>query len=277
MLLAGGICELGDDCCWQVAAASAAAAGLACECSVVRTNDRIKGKQLAFAIRLLSNHLRSSQLGGLRSQPRSRAHGLGSFKTSSADSFILQRSWQANRSKPRDIRAFFALRMRSSRKPDAPASGSGGRRTGAELAVNHLPGASEALGKFVSRAHSSRSIALEILLLSASLQIERSWVRFNQAVTRQKLLQMLLQSPVKKRSRPQISEAMEGFKGALEVFKELLPVANNRQLQYINSDKVDQRIQYGGNALLNQSQAMIEAGGPRAVHGRGTKGSASPS
>ena len=121
MLLAGGICELGDDCCWQVAAASAAAAGLACECSVVRTNDRIKGKQLAFAIRLLSNHLRSSQLGGLRSQPRSRAHGLGSFKTSSADSFILQRSWQANRSKPRDIRAFFALRMRSSRKPDAPA------------------------------------------------------------------------------------------------------------------------------------------------------------
>ena len=88
--------------------------------------------------------------------------------------------------------------------------------------------------------------------------IERSWVRFNQAVTRQKLLQMLLELPAEKRSRQQISEAMEGLKGALEVFKELIPVANNRQLQHITTDVLEQRIQYGENALLNQSQAMME-------------------
>ena len=42
-----------------------------------------------------------------------------------------------------------------------------------QISANNLPGASETLGKFMGKAHSSGSIALEILLLSASLKMKK--------------------------------------------------------------------------------------------------------
>ncbi|KDN39745.1 hypothetical protein K437DRAFT_8111 [Tilletiaria anomala UBC 951] len=91
---------------------------------------------------------------------------------------------------------------------------------------------------------------------SSSL-LECSWIRYNEAVTRQQLLQMLHNLKPDKRSSDEISKAADGLKLALSLFTDLLPIAQKHQLSHITADLVEQRIQYGENKLLAQSEEVL--------------------
>ena len=87
--------------------------------------------------------------------------------------------------------------------------------------------------------------------------IECNWIRFNEAVTRQKLLQTLNELTSAERSSEEIQRAIEGHNAALKVFKELEPIVEKGQLAHVGSEMLDQRYIYGEQNLASQSQKML--------------------
>lgn len=93
---------------------------------------------------------------------------------------------------------------------------------------------------------------------NSSASTEAKFVRYNIAVTRQKMLQMLFDLPVEERQLEDLQEAIKGIETSQTTFRELLPDAQGSNLSYITAEIVEQRILYGDSSLLRQSVKHVE-------------------
>jgi RNA polymerase-associated protein CTR9 len=76
---------------------------------------------------------------------------------------------------------------------------------------------------------------------SSGAVAEGKYVRYNIAVTHQKILQMLFDLPVEERQLSVLEEAVEGIAASQETFKSLLPDAQADKLASITAEIVEQR------------------------------------
>lgn len=93
---------------------------------------------------------------------------------------------------------------------------------------------------------------------SSGAVTEAKYVRYNIAVTRQKVLQMLFDLPMEERQLSMLQEAVDGIDPSQETFKALLPDAQAGKLSYITAEIVEQRILYSGSSLQRQAAKHLE-------------------
>lgn len=84
-----------------------------------------------------------------------------------------------------------------------------------------------------------------------ALEGEIRYNRYNEAVIRQKALQLITEVKKEERTIEELKSAMAGGEISIEIFKDLAPAATKGQLNFISSDILEQRIQYG-EALSNR-------------------------
>lgn len=90
-----------------------------------------------------------------------------------------------------------------------------------------------------------------------SLDVEIKYNRYNEAVIKQKALQMLLEVRKEERSVEELKSATTGVEEGLAIFQELLPSAQAGQLNFISGDIIEQRIQYGESLAQRQAPQHI--------------------
>lgn len=93
---------------------------------------------------------------------------------------------------------------------------------------------------------------------SSGAMMEGKFVRYNIAVTRHKVLQMLFDLPLEERQLSILQEAADGIVEAQETFKELLSDAQAKKLHHVGAEVVEQRILYGESSLKRSAQKNIE-------------------
>ncbi|PWN18909.1 hypothetical protein BCV69DRAFT_284529 [Microstroma glucosiphilum] len=91
-----------------------------------------------------------------------------------------------------------------------------------------------------------------------SLEAEIKYNRYNEAVIKQKALQMMLEVRKEERSLEELKSAAEGIKEGLTIFADLVPSARAGQLNFITEDVIEQRIQYGESLAERQAPQHIE-------------------
>lgn len=91
-----------------------------------------------------------------------------------------------------------------------------------------------------------------------SLDVEIKYNRYNEAVIKQKALQMLLEVRKEERSVEELKGAAAGVEEGLVIFQELLPSAQAGQLNFISGDIIEQRIQYGESLSQRQAPQHIQ-------------------
>ncbi|MCO5589571.1 hypothetical protein L7F22_043539 [Adiantum nelumboides] len=93
---------------------------------------------------------------------------------------------------------------------------------------------------------------------SSGAVMEGKFIRYNIAVTRHKVLQMLFDLPLEERQLSILQEAADSIVEAQETFKELLPEAQAKKLHHVGAEVVEQRILYGESSLKRSAQKNIE-------------------
>ncbi|CAO1613229.1 unnamed protein product [Sympodiomycopsis kandeliae] len=89
-------------------------------------------------------------------------------------------------------------------------------------------------------------------------EVEIKYNRYNEAVIKQKALQMLLEIKKEERSVEELKAAGKGVEEGLVIFQELMPTAQAGQLNFISGDIVEQRIQYGESLAQRQAPQHIQ-------------------
>ncbi|PWN41907.1 hypothetical protein IE81DRAFT_303014 [Ceraceosorus guamensis] len=103
--------------------------------------------------------------------------------------------------------------------------------------------------------------ALDVLELrnTSSANLERNYLRYNEAVIRHKALQLLFELPPEARSVKQLSDAAKAVQDAQSIFSELLPEAKAGRLSYVPAEMVEQRELYASSSLLRTAPEHIAA------------------
>lgn len=90
-----------------------------------------------------------------------------------------------------------------------------------------------------------------------SLEAEIRYNQYNEAVIKQKTLQMLLEVKKEQRSLDELRAAAQGIEEGLEIFRSLMPAAQAGQLNVVSAELLDQRIQFGESLRDRQAPAHI--------------------
>lgn len=102
------------------------------------------------------------------------------------------------------------------------------------------------------------AITLLELRTSASAVSEVKYLRYNIAVTRQKMMQMLFDIKIEEREVSILEKAVKGIEESQDTFKELTQDAIEGKLSYITGEMIEQRHAYGSTSLLKQVASHIE-------------------
>ncbi|PWN88599.1 hypothetical protein FA10DRAFT_268777 [Acaromyces ingoldii] len=87
---------------------------------------------------------------------------------------------------------------------------------------------------------------------------EIKYVRYNMAVTRQKVLQMLFDASIESRSLEDLQSAVSQLDEAQRTFGELVDDARAGQLSYITAEIVEQRQMYGETSLVRGAERHVQ-------------------
>lgn len=102
--------------------------------------------------------------------------------------------------------------------------------------------------------------AIELLeqRTSSGAIAEVKFLRYNIAVTRQKMMQLLLDLPVEERQLSTLEKAVEGIQESQGIFKALTQDAIEGKLSYITGEIIEHRHAYAETSLLRQSVKQTE-------------------
>lgn len=105
--------------------------------------------------------------------------------------------------------------------------------------------------------HLYEAITLLEKRTSASAAAEVKYLRYNVAVTRQKMLQMLFEIKIEERDLSTLEKAQKGVEESQTIFSELTQDAKDGKLSYITGEMIEQRHAYGATSLLKQVASHI--------------------
>lgn len=102
--------------------------------------------------------------------------------------------------------------------------------------------------------------AIELLeqRTSSGAAAEVKFLRYNIAVTRQKMVQLLFDIPAEERQLSTLEKAVEGVEESQAIFKSLTRDAIEGKLSYITGEILEHRYAYGDGSLLRQASSHIE-------------------
>ncbi|CAO1620380.1 unnamed protein product [Parajaminaea phylloscopi] len=110
-----------------------------------------------------------------------------------------------------------------------------------------------------SNGHSEQGAASKHMRPRAlHLEAEIRYNRYNEAVMKQKALQMLLETRKEERSLDELRAAAKGIDEGLESFRDLMPAAQAGQLNVVSAELLEQRIQFGESLRDRQVPSHID-------------------